>query len=296
MTSHRPLAVALMGAFALSACGQGATEPPATVEPPVTPVAAPTGPLPPPIAYACQSDQSVQVQYPDSETAQVTWRGQAYTLRIAPSGSGARYVGSGLEWWTASRNGQENATLSRIDPNDQVGTTVLETCSRPSANPDLPPPGADPASATGAVATPCRVSDLRLSVETADAGAGNRVQVFGLTNTGATPCAVSGYPAVSLLDSQGRPLSTVRSDQNPDTATPVVVPAGGRAFFDIAWTVVPNEAEGQTSCPSAARVSIRIVGDASTMATPLALTPCGGRIRVNPLRATEEVAAPPAST
>lgn len=289
MTSSRPLAVALMGALSVAACNREAAEPvtPVLQDPPV----AASAPSTPAIGYACESGKTVQAQYIDTETAQVIYDGQTYAMRIAVSGSGARYVGSGLEWWAASRDGQEQATLSRIGPNDQVGTVVLERCSRPSTNPDLPPPG-QPAS-TGAAVLACRTGDLRLAAGESDAGAGNRAQVLTLTNAGTVPCSLSGYPAVSLLDADGRPVRGVRSDQNPGTASPVTLAAGGRAFFDIAWNVIPNEAEGQTTCPTAARVTVRLGADAATLAVPLNLTPCGGRIRVNPVRATEELIATP---
>lgn len=287
MTRNPPLAAVLMSTLALAACNREAAEPATPVDQ-TPPAATATTPAAPPIGYACESGETVMVQYPDTGTAQVAYNGQTYTLRIAPSGSGARYAGSGVEWWTASRNGLENATLSRLGPNEQVGTVVLERCSRPSSNPDLPTPGPDPVSSAGVAGVACRTADLRLSVETGDAGAGNRVQLFGLTNAGTTPCSVAGYPAVSLLDAQGRALSAVRSEQNPATASPVTVPAGEKAWFDIAWTVVPDQTQGQTACPAAARISVRIAGDPAALAAPVVLSPCNGRIRVNPVRATAE--------
>ncbi len=289
MTLTRPLAVVLVSALSLAACSREADAPvtPVSQDPPV---AAPA-PTTPAIGYACESGKTVQAQYIDTETAQVIYDGQTYAMRIAMSGSGARYVGPGLEWWTASRDGQEEATLSRIGPNDQVGTAVLERCSRPSSNPDLPVPG-QPAP-TDATAVACRTADLRLAAGQGDAGAGNRAQILTVTNAGASPCSVSGYPAVSLLDANGRLVSGVRADQNPGTAAPVTLAPSGRAFFDIAWNVVPNEAEGQTTCPSAARIAVRLGTDTASLAMPLSLTPCGGRIRVSPVRATEDVVAAP---
>ena len=116
-----------------------------------------------------------------------------------------------------------------------------------------------------------------------------------MSNAGTAPCSVSGYPAVSLLDAQGRALTTIRSDQNPNTATPVNIPAGGKAFFDIAWTVVPNEGNGERVCPSAARVRVLIPGDTAALAVPLTFQPCGGRIRVNPFRSGIEPGQAPAA-
>jgi len=108
-----------------AACAQEAEAPPEPVEP----SPAPSAPAAPPISYACESGQSVTVAYPDTATAQLTYGGQAYTLRTVQSASGARYAGPDLEWATVNRDGQESATLSRLGPNDQVGVTVLERCS-----------------------------------------------------------------------------------------------------------------------------------------------------------------------
>ena len=158
-----------------------------------------------------------------------------------------------------------------------------------------PPTPLNPESENGSIkllnlaaSTPCRAAQLRLNSETGDAGAGNRTNVFGVTNTGIAPCSVAGYPSVSLLDAQGSALTAVRSDQNPQTATPVNIPVGGKVFFDIAWNVVPNEGAVERVCPSAARVRVLIPGDPAALAIPLAFTPCGGRIRVNPFRAGVE--------
>lgn len=300
MTMHRLFAVGLIGALAVSACTRPAEEAEQPAER-TTPIpTAPTVPSAPPIGYACESGQTVTVQYPDTATAQVAYRNQTYAMRLAPSPSGARYSGSGLEWWIATQEGggQETATLSRLGPNEDVGVAVLERCSRPSTNPTLPAPGTQPlpggpVGTTPTAATPCRASQLRLASDSGDAGAGNRVNVFSVTNAGTTACSVSGYPAVSLLDGQGRALTAVRSDQNPNTATPVVIPANGKAFFDIAWNVVPNEAAGQRTCPTAARVIVRIPGDTAALAVPLGFTPCGGRIRVNPFRSAVDPVAQP---
>jgi membrane-bound inhibitor of C-type lysozyme len=290
MSLNRLLVAGLIGAVSLAACTREAETPPEAVPPPVAQPAQPTTPA---IGYACESGQTVTVQYPDTATASLAYKGRTYALRLAPSASGARYSGSGLEWWIATREGQESATLSRLGPNDDVGVAVLERCSRPSANPALPAPGGpgQPQPTPGGVlpaSTPCRVAQLRLNSETGDAGAGGRTNVFGVTNAGTAPCSVSGYPSVSLLDSQGRALTAIRSDQNPNIATPVNIPVGGKAYFDIHWTVVPNEGAGERVCPSAARVRVLIPGDTAALAIPLAFTPCGGRIRVNPFRAGVE--------
>lgn len=87
-----------LAALALTACRDSATEPstahssPAPPPGAVNPDAGVTG-------YACADGQSIVAGYPDRVTAVVTYKGHAYTLKLAPSASGARYTGYGLQWW-----------------------------------------------------------------------------------------------------------------------------------------------------------------------------------------------------
>lgn len=287
------VASVLMGSLVLSACTRD-NEAPVEGADQTPPVAAPATATRA-ISFTCESGQAVSVSYPDEATASVTYRGSTYAMRLLPSGSGARYSGSGFEWWVTTRGGQEVATFGREGPTAEIGVDVIERCNRPPATPPTPvvvmappPPGGASASA------PCRSAQLRLASESGDAGAGNRANVFSVANTGAAPCTVAGYPSVRLLDAQRAPLSTIRSDQNPNTASPVSIPAGGKAFFDIAWNVVPHEGAGERVCPAAATVSVALHVDPAALTTPLSLTPCGGRIRVNPFRASAEPAPAPA--
>jgi membrane-bound inhibitor of C-type lysozyme len=297
MSAHSLVAFGLVVTLALSGCKK--PEAPGEPATPVTASAAPTGPVIPAIGYACESGQTVSLQYPDTATAQLTYKGQLYPLRLVPSGSGARYAGSGLEWWIATRDGQESATLSRLGPNDDVGVAVLERCGRPSANPALPLPGPSQQIqlAPGGIlpaATPCKASDLRLGAAGGDAGAGNRVGIISVLNTGSAACGLSGYPALSLLGEQGRPVTNLRIDQNPNTATPVSIPPNGRAYFDVAWSVVPDEGAGQTLCPSVAQIAVRIAGSQAPLTLAMVFQPCGARIRVNPYRSSADPADAPA--
>lgn len=294
---------ALSIAALASACTQEAEAPPQPVEPSPAPQTASA----PPISYACESGQSVTVAYPDSASAQLTYRGQAYVLRLVEAASGARYAGSGLEWWTATRDGSESATLSRLGPNEDVGVAVLERCSRPSAGPVATGPVVPPQPAPGGVlpaAAPCRGPQLRLSNEGGDAGAGNRVVNIGVQNIGTSACSLTGYPGVVLQDRQGRNLTTIRSEQalgsyftQGQAPVPVTLAPQSKAAFELAWNVVPNEGMGETACPSAARIRFTAPGDTSPVSLNLAFTPCGGRVKVSPIRPLEAATqAAPAPT
>lgn len=293
-------AVSVLALFAAAACSPETETPPA----PVTPSPAPAGTTAPPVSYACESGQSVTVAYPDTATAQLTYRGQSYTLRTVQSASGARYAGSGLEWWSATRDGSESATLSRLGPNEDVGVAVLERCSRPSSGPVAPGPAPGQQPAPGGVlpaSAPCRGPQLKLSADGGDAGAGNRVSILGVQNVGAQACSLTGYPTVVLQDRQGRNLTAIRSEQTlgsyfrqGQAPTPVELAPQGKAYFDIAWNVVPNEGNGEQTCPAAVRVRMTAPGDTSPVSLAQTLTPCGGRIRVSPFRPVAEPAPIPA--
>ena len=286
-----------------SACAQEADAPP---EPAGAPPAQ-AAPAATPISYACESGQSVTVAYPDAASARLSYRGQAYVLRLVEAASGARYAGSGLEWWTATRDGSESATLSRLGPNEAVGVAVLERCSRPASGPVAPGPVIPPVGGPGGVpptAPPCKGPQLKLSNEGGDAGAGNRVVNIGLQNIGTADCSLTGYPGVILQDQQGRNLA-IRSEHSlgsyftqGETPAPVTLAPQAKAAFELAWTVVPNEAMGEKVCPSANRLRVTAPGDTSPVSLNMSFTPCGGRVRVSPIRPLTEpvrAAAAPAA-
>lgn len=285
----------------LSACSQEASERPAVApDQPVAPAI--TAPA---VGYACESGKTVSVQYPDAGTAQLAYQNQTYALRTVQAASGARYSGSGVEWWTATRDGQETATLSRLGPNEDVGVAILERCSRPSSGGTAPAgPTPLPTPAPGGVlpaSAPCKSVQLKLSSEGGDAGMGNRVAVLGVQNIGPQACSITGYPGVSLLDERGRTLTTIRSEPSPgnyfrggQAPTPVNLAAQAKGYFDLAWNVVPNEGQGEKTCPNAATVRFTAPGDTTTVTLAQAFTPCGGRVRVGPMRPVAEDSAAPA--
>lgn len=290
------LAMAALG-LTLSACGQ-ASEPPV---PPVEPVVPTEDAAPVTATFVCDSGLTVAVAYPDAQSAQVTWRDRTFALRAAPAASGARYADAEIEWRSLTRDGMEHATLSRLVAED--APVVLEQCSRPApAAPVIAPaPDATPAPAADGAPPPCRGPQLKLSADGGDAGAGNRVSILGVQNLGAQACSLTGYPAVVVQDRQGRDLTAIRAEQTPgsyfrqgQTPTPVRLEPQGKAFFDIAWNVVPNETQGQRTCPSVARIRMTPPGDTSPVSLDQTFSPCGGRIRVSPFRPVAEPTPEPA--
>ncbi|KAK0340388.1 hypothetical protein LTR94_030709, partial [Friedmanniomyces endolithicus] len=96
---------------------------------------------------------------------------------------------------------------------------------------------------------------------------------------------MTGYPSVSLLDGEGKLMTGVRAVQAPGSylaqgraPTPVEIRPQQAAWFDLAWTVIPHEDKGETTCPSAKTVRVTAPGAATAIALPLAFTPCGGQV------------------
>jgi membrane-bound inhibitor of C-type lysozyme len=277
----------------------GCERAPEPVAPPAEPSALIADAAPVSARYVCDSGLAVAVAYPDPQSAQVTYRDRTYALRSSPAASGARYADAEVEWRTLTRDGVERGTLSRLVAED--APVVLEQCSRPApAAPPIAPalaPAtgiASPAAPTTAAPTvppPCRGPQLKLSADGGDAGAGNRVVVLGVQNVGAAVCSLTGYPGVILQDRQGRDLTGIRADRTPGSyfrtgqaPTPVRLEPRGKAFFDIAWTVAPDQSQGQSACSSAMRIRMTAPGDTSPVSLDQTLAPCGGRIRVSPFR------------
>ena len=302
MTTRTTLSILAVSCLALSAAACSREEAPVEAVDDVPVAEQPEAPPAPEVSYACESGRSLSVRYVDSASAEVTYEGQTYTLNIARSASGARYAGQELEWWTAARGDQETATLSRLGPNEEVGSTVLERCSRP-ANTVLPPqtPG-EPAGlevVDSAMAPPCRGPALRLVREGGDAGAGNRQVVLSLTNAGSTACSVRGYPGLTLRDADGDELDQVRTVEQlgnyfraGQTPEAVELEPGAKAYFDLSYSAVPHENLGETRCPSVAEVIATAPDDTADIPLDLEIQPCGRQVRVSPLRPVEDGARP----
>ena len=272
----------------VAACSQEQRDPPDPVqaqapdEGPVSGVA---------IAYDCQSGKTLSVIYAKDRTAALTYEGESYRLRPVTSGSGARYAGEALEWWSATRDGREEGRLSRLDSEGKPQGVELERCVRkgqpltPASNPQ-----------SMATAPACAGPQLALEIENSDAGAGNRGLVLSLRNAGTETCSLTGYPGVTLMDEEGRPVVDVRADpwMQGDPAEPphpVELTAGARAYFDIGWNVVPHESEGETRCPETQGLRVTAPGDTAPLTQETGMTVCGGRIKVGPVRATPDVSA-----
>lgn len=146
------LSLALPPLLFLAACSpEAATDAPA---PPAKTVAAT-----PWYHYACQDGRTVSARYPDTETAQLQIGGAMHVLKIARSGSGARYTGDALQWWTKGDDG----ALAPLKAGEDIASAPGVTC-RPPANAPVQPP---------APGTPGGLPDDRTPLDERPAAAGS---------------------------------------------------------------------------------------------------------------------------
>ena len=157
--------LAVLAALLPAGCERRAAEPPPAAPSP------PAGAVNPQVtvtAYVCEGGTRLTAAYPDSQTAIVDYRGHAYTLKLARSGSGARYTGFGLQWWT---KGLEHGTLARLKPGEEVASDAGMACEAEPVNPPAPgTPGGLPDDRTP-------VSEAPFSATSAQ-GAANVVQTY----------------------------------------------------------------------------------------------------------------------
>ncbi len=94
-----------------------------------------TGPVNPDAGvtrYACADGETITAGYPDAQTAVVTYKDHAYTLKLARSADGARYVGYGLQWWTKGHH----ADLAPLKSGEETATSPGIGCDAQAAAPD----------------------------------------------------------------------------------------------------------------------------------------------------------------
>lgn len=77
------------------------------------------------ISYTCSDGQVVKASYPDSDTALLDIKGELQRLHIAISGSGARYIGGGWQWWT---KGMHEGRLAPLGAGEEIASAAGVDC------------------------------------------------------------------------------------------------------------------------------------------------------------------------
>ncbi len=79
--------------------------------------------------YRCESGETVVATYASTDSATVRYKGSTYNMQIAVSGSGSRYVGGELEWWTKGSGPGSEGTLFRHMADGTTGDSI-EQCAQ----------------------------------------------------------------------------------------------------------------------------------------------------------------------
>lgn len=111
--------------LALAACHQ---QTPAPAHPAAS---GPVNPDPGVTTYLCTDGQRITAGYPDPQTAVVTYKDHAYTLKRAPSADGARYTGYGLQWQTRG----SHAEIAALKAGEETASAPGLNCAAEGAPP-----------------------------------------------------------------------------------------------------------------------------------------------------------------
>lgn len=103
----------------LTACATSQQETETAASSPATPVS---------YHYVCESGETVAVAYHDPNSARMDYQGTTHDMQIAVSGSGARYVGGGLEWWTKGSGEGSQGILFQHNADDTTGE-LIDSCT-----------------------------------------------------------------------------------------------------------------------------------------------------------------------
>jgi hypothetical protein len=153
-------------------------------------------------------------------------------------------------------------------------------------------------STTVAAVPACGTADLTLTAGPGTLNATASLVTYTLTNTGAAPCTMSGYPGVAVLDAHGVVVQQPASRQAGPAATPPVTPTsvllapGGQATFLLAGT---DSIGGSCAVPPYTATTLQVIPPNQTepIDEPYAGIACG--LAVGPVRDVPPGSSPPST-
>ena len=223
MRTIRP-ACAVISLLAIAACSR-ASAPDAPQTPPA-PAAARH-------AYVCEDGRILSIAYPDRDAADLQLDGASHRLQIAISGSGARYVGEGLQWW----NKGEEGWLAKLEPGETIASGLGVHCVPPAQAPVSPPePG-----------TPAGLPDDRtpLDERPAEPGGGQAAATIVETYFGLLEAGKADEAARLRREGAVEDLSRYASYHAQVGAPGRVEGAAGSLFVDVPVVVYGRLANGE---------------------------------------------------
>lgn len=212
---HSLLLVASISILALSACGGGESTPETPTEAPTAAVSA-------------------------SSTASATASGspKPSATRTSPAATPSPVATPTVHEPTVT---EPTVTEETAPPRGSVTTVTQE--------PQTPAPA--PATESSAAATPnetanadaqqsaaCDYEHIRIAAEVAPGGgaAGSRYMNLTFTNSGSTPCSLSGYPSVNYVDAQGNQVGAAAKQAAEWTSSGAVIGSGESASATLRET------------------------------------------------------------
>ena len=178
-------------------------------------------------------------------TATVLTLGAALALAGCSSHSGSSATAPGTSASAPATSAQASPSASASASGSAAPSTgaasaasATTTSSAPSAPATVTSPGSSTTAApttsasrtaTSASGSRCRNAQLRLSLGTEGAAAGNRYTPLVFTNTSSTPCTLSGHPGVSYVAGDKGVQVGASATRDPGTIKTVTLAAGGSA-------------------------------------------------------------------
>lgn len=132
----------------------------------------------------------------------------------------------------------------------------------------------------------CHTSELAMTLDSIEPGAGQRVGTFTVRNTSGGDCTLQGYVGMQLIGASGDlPTTVVRDDAG---GTPKVTLAPGRTTtFTAQWTVICDQRP-----PAATRIGIIPPDETTAITVDTAsaaadgITVCGGQLHARAVGVT----------
>jgi hypothetical protein len=122
----------------------------------------------------------------------------------------------------------------------------------------------------------CKAGDVKLALGQGDAGAGSRFQPLLITNIGAGPCTIQGFPGVSYVAGPDGHQVGKAASRTGDMGAPVKLAKGQTAAADIQFVQVLNFDEAVCKPTPTTGLRIYLPGETASNFVPEPGTGCAG--------------------
>lgn len=219
------------------------------------------------LTYSCGRGQEITVTYGEGGLAHLTLDGAELRLTSRTAQRGVEYSDGNVSWVLVNRDNKEIGTLTNTDG-------IITQCSR-VANTPAPPP----------TLTACRADQLEARTGDMDAGMGHRHLPVILALKGETGCLLPKWPQVTILQDTTSALKAERTTDayfaSVEGKERLELRSGDAVQFYLGWSVIPNEAAGESVCPQVRGWTITPPGGGSLDTIPADIRVCGGKVSMS---------------